>query len=217
MKAVLRSLLLLLIVCPVSLIALPRIAYVGMSGILPGSGEISLGKVNRGAVFMSADLVSIALFAQTKKDITDLDNSYRELAGAYAGAATNVGGNYFQHLQNWRSSDEFNRYQQMMARNYFLISNYDPAAYDAYIAANTYSDDEAWAWENDSQWSQYRKTRTKYQEAKLYNNMVLGTLLLNRIVSMLDVVFIKNQVGTQNLYFSPDNNLGLRINYQMEF
>lgn len=215
-----RKLLIAIILlgCALPVFALPKIAYVGMSGVLPGSGELMLGRSTRGSILMGADLITIAAFLGTGRQVDDLTRSYKRYAGVYAGAHQSTDDLYYQHIQQYDSSAAFNEYQEMMARNYFLIYYYDPAGYEEYMQANTYSADEAWDWQSDEHHSHYKHRRSSRQKAKMYNNLCLGVLILNRAVSMIDTAFISK--GTRDatpVYFTPTQELGLMLNYRMEF
>lgn len=220
------SLFLLLASLVIPLSGLPKIAHVGMSAVLPGSGQISLGKVNRGAVMLTADLLSISLMLQSSADIRSLQRTYTDLARVYAGVETAPDDRFWQDMQNYRSSKEFNQRQEMLARNYYLLyltpndeysySDYIQM-YQEYLAANTYGEDESWAWENDIEWRKYRNTRGDYQETKLLKNLYIGLMIFNRLLSVIDVAFINPPGEAQRLYLTPSGETGLMLNYQMGF
>ncbi len=194
----------------------------GMSAILPGSGEIALGKVNRGAVRTTLDLLTLTAYYQTDKERQNLKDSYISYAENYAGVTQGGNERYYQYLQDYQSSEDFNQYQELMARNYFLVYNYDPDAYNQYMAANTFSTDEAWSWDNSGEWNKYKSIRKRHQQAKINNNLAFGVLIFNRAVSMLDVNFvIRNQHREQQIsgsfYLEPLGGNGLQFNCQLDF
>lgn len=201
--------------------AIPKIAYAGMSALLPGSGEIVLGKYNRGTIMIATDIIAWTAYLDTGRDITNLGDSYKKYAGLYAGADINGSDRYFQNLQSYTSSDEFNDYNEMMARNYYLVymadGFYDIEGYNAYLANFNYDESQAWNWQNSLFQKQYRKLRTNYQEARLNHNLSLGILILNRAISLLDIAFIKTDGKQQALYFSPAPDAGVMLNYRLDF
>lgn len=216
----------LLISLSLPLAGLPKIAHVGMSAVLPGSGQISLGKVNRGAVMLTADLLSISMMLQSSAEIRSLERSYTELARVYAGVESAPDDRFWQDMQRYRSSDEFNQRQEMLARNYYLLYltpndeySYNDylQMYQEYLAANTYGEDESWNWESDIQWKKYRNTRADYQETKLLKNLFIGLMIFNRVLSVIDVAFINPPGEAQRLYLTPSGETGLMLNYQMGF
>lgn len=202
----------------IPLIALPRIAYLGMSAALPGSGELLLGKTTRGAILMGADIIALSSLLATDKQVDDLTASYKQYASVYAGVPINNNDRYYQHIQQYFSSDEFNRFQEMMARNYFLIYQYAPDQFNEYIAANTYAADEAWQWQSTEHHKHYKQVRASRQKAKMYNNLSLGIMILNRAISVIDVAFISGKTKQQTpLYFSVEGRDGLMLNYRLDF
>ncbi len=207
---------LLLVVLPLS--ALPKIAYLGMSAALPGSGEIALGKSTRGGIMLTTDLLALTAWLATGREITNLGNSALSYAQIYAGSPEGMPESYYQGLQNYLSSDEYNQLQILEARNYYLIYNYDPAGYEAYLAANTYPDDEAWSWQSAEHQEHYRSLRFRAQTTKMYRSLSLGVMLLNRAISLIDVALISRDPDAPTaLYFTPLREGGLMLNYRLEF
>ncbi|MDZ4121134.1 MAG: hypothetical protein U1C33_01840, partial [Candidatus Cloacimonadaceae bacterium] len=190
MSKILTSVL-LLVFC-VGLAAQNKIAYVAASSIFPGSGEILMGKETRGAVLLGIDILSIAGFVNSSNQMDKLSKSYKQYAHSYAGVGFGNSDQYYQRIQNYISSDEFNTLQEMLARNYYLIYNYDPESFAAYMEANTYTGDETWQWDSTQHWKQYKSLRRDHQKAKMNNNLLLGVLILNRVVSVIDVLFINS-------------------------
>jgi len=126
---------------------------------------------------------------------------------------------YYQHLQEYDSSAEFNQFQELMARNYYLIYTYDPEGYAEYIAANTYAPHESWDWQGPGQQEHYRSLRRQTQTTKMYQNLSLGVILLNRVISVIDVALLSRQPSESGsaLYFTPLQSGGLMLNYRWEF
>ncbi|MDP3115432.1 MAG: hypothetical protein Q8M98_11790 [Candidatus Cloacimonadaceae bacterium] len=213
-----RFLCILIMILAVKISALPRVAYIGMSAALPGSGELALGKSARGMTLLTFDLISLSAFLGTQTQVDDLTKSFKQYALTHAGVPINTDERYYQHIQQYISSKEFNRFQMLMARNYFLIYQYNPDGYSEYIAANTYGEDESWNWDSDEQFRKYRKLRTNRQKAKMYNNLSLGILLLNRAVSVIDTAILSaNPNKASNVYFSPHGEDGIMINCKIDF
>ncbi|HOY83929.1 MAG: hypothetical protein LHW45_09330 [Candidatus Cloacimonetes bacterium] len=206
----------LLIALPLA--ALPKIAYLGMSAALPGSGEIALGKSTRGGIMLTTDLLALTAWLATGREIDNLTGSYRKYAEVYAGIPENMSDSYYQVIQQYISSDEFNQLQTLEARNFYLIYNYDPAGYEAYLAENTYSAEDAWAWQSSEHQDQYRSLRFRTQTVKMYRSLSLGVMLLNRVISLIDVALIsRNPDQPTALYFTPLESGGLMLNYRLEF
>lgn len=201
------------------LVAIPKIVNLGLSAVAPGVGEITLGKSTRGAVMLTADLLCLSTLLQSVADARALERSFKDQARVYAGVQNAPDSRFWQDMQNYRSSAEFNQRQEMLARNYYLLYSVpnDWEAYETYMANNTYSADEAWDWADDRQWKNYRKTRSDYQEKRLMKNLFLGFMLFNRAISLIDVAFISSPNEDQRVFVSPSGTSGVMLNYQIGF
>ena len=213
-----RFIFFLLILSIVPLAALPKLSYSAASAILPGTGELALGKTTRGAIMLSTDILVWSSFFALEKEKDNLTDTYKQYAVVYAGAKSGMPESYYQNLQNYISSDDFNRYEELFARNYYLIYSYNPEGYEEYILANTYSDEESWSWQNQTYQDHYKKLRRRTQKAKIYQNLSIGALVLNRVVSVIDVSLINIKTNRPlSIYFTPTSNNGLMFNVQLEY
>ncbi len=208
----------LLLLCFVPLMALPRLAYSGASLLLPGSGEMMLGHTTRGATLMGIDFVTIYAFFATQQEIDLQRRNYMQYAEVFAGVPYNMPRNHYQDIQEFPSSDYYNEIQEMILRNYYLISEYSPDAYAQYMDELIYSGDEEWKWQSDAHWTEYKNMRIRHQRTKMSHNLALGILLLNRAVSAIDSALLSGKVNKYGtLYFSPSGMEGLMVNYQIGF
>lgn len=215
-QSLILCVLILLLSTP--LFALPKISYSIASLAVPGSGELLLGHTNRGASMLGVDIVSIYGFLATNKEVDRQIANYKQYAHIYAGVPLDMPKDHYQAVQDYVSSSFFNDRQEMMARNYFLISYYEPEAYAEYMAANTYNGIESWAWQSEEKWNEYKTMRTRVQRTKMSHNLILGIMLLNRTVSAIDSALLSrkdDKGGT--VYFSPSGTKGLMLNYQLNF
>ncbi|MCB5223669.1 MAG: hypothetical protein GX135_00920 [Candidatus Cloacimonetes bacterium] len=218
MRYTLLVIILLSLLFAVPLNAQSKALPLSMSALMPGSGEIILGKTTRGGIMVAADLVALTAWLATGREINNLTSSYQQYAKTYAGIPDEMSDKYYQHIQQYLSSDDFNNNQILGARNYYLIYGYDPQAYADYVAENTYSEDEAWAWQSPEHQAHYRSLRYRTQSTKMYQNLSLGVMLLNRFVSLIDVALIsRDSQKPTPVYFSPLENGGLMLNYTLEF
>jgi len=206
----------LCLILALPLFGLPRIAYSAASLALPGSGELLLGERTRGGILLGADLLSIYAFSKTGTEINRQRDTYKQYALLYAGVPLNMPQNHYQAIQNYPSSDYYNDIQEMMARNYYLIYNYDPAAYEDYLSRNTYQGNEAWNWQTDAAWQEYKNQRVRHQRTKMSHNLALGIMLFNRVFSSIDSALLSGKKhGT--VYLSPMGQEGAMLNYRIDF
>lgn len=218
--AILKHILLILLLsllCSAAF-ALPRMAYVGASLAIPGSGEMLLGRETRAGTLMAVDLLAIYAFIATNREIDRQEDKYVNYAHEFAGVPLDMPSYHYQAVQDYISSDYYNSIITMMGRNYYLISNYDPEAYEQYVTANIYSGDEQWNWQSDANWNSYKKMRKRVQKTKMSHSFSLGIMLLNRVASAIDSAILSGRSDREVfVYFSKTGDTGLMLNLCHEF
>lgn len=187
---------------------------IALSAVLPGSGEILTGNTGRGAILLTSELVAGYSFFKTKRDISLQTDEYKRYANLYAGVSPSLSDEHYQYLQEYISSQEYNDLQEMSARNYYLIYQYDPEAYDEYIQAYTFSEEDGWEWQSKEHWKEYRDIRRKRQNTKINNNLALGIMLLNRGISVIETALLSRSL---NVRAKPSGNDGLALLYEVRF
>jgi len=206
----------LLILLSLPLLAIPRIAYSAASLALPGTGELLQGENTRGGILLGIDLLSIYAFVETDQQIDRQRDAYMRHANLFAGVPIGMPNRHYQAIQDYPSSSYYNDIQEMMARNYYLIYNYDPESYADYMARNTYLGDETWNWQNDAAWNEYKNQRKRHQRTKMSHNLALGMMLFNRALSALDSAILSGKnAGT--VYLAPTPDQGAMLHYQLNF
>jgi len=208
----------LILVACAPLLALPRILYPASSMVLPGSGEIMLGRTTKGGTMMAIDILSLYALLATNQAIDLQKKQYMNFAERYAGVPYGMSDNHYQDVQDYISSDYYNDIIRMMARNYYLIANYSPEDYEAYVAENSFAGDEQWSWDSDDHWQQYKHMRKSNQKRKMSHNLALGIMLLNRAVSTIDATLLtRPSRHNGQVYFTPSGDTGLMLNYGFNF
>lgn len=191
-----------------------RKLLMGMSALLPGSGEIAMGNTNRGVVLLSSELIAGYTFFKTNKDMSLQKDQYMRYANLYAGVPMDMPAVHYQAIQNYISSEEYNDLQEMSARNYFLIYKYDPDAFAEYVEAHTYSGDETWEWRSKEHWSEYKAIRRKHQYSRINHNLALGVMLLNRGISLIETALLSREINVSAKPFGAD---GMTLSYELRF
>ncbi len=192
-----------------------------MSAILPGTGEIYSGNVAKGVFFISTDLLILFNANRYGNEVNWLTDSYKQYAYTKADISKNQSAQYYEVIHKWRSSDEYNSYYEMQARNYFLISNYDPESYNAYILTHSYSGENVWNWQNEKDWNKYKSIRRDKQTMVMNQKLAIGAAIANRVISAIDATFLikaanKRMSTTFNLTPDFENN-GAILNCSLEF
>jgi len=195
-----------------------RWQYTALSAALPGSGELLMGKTQRGIALLSADILVWSFFLKSANDMRDLQRTYKQYAYQYAGVPLDRDSGYYQVIQNYISSNEFNQLQEMLARNYFILTLNDQQAYQEYIDNNTYTGEFGWQWENIQNWHHYKSLRRKHRITQMENQIFVGLLILNRLVSVINVNLLFNRSRVQSsLFFSAASPDQVMLNYQIKY
>lgn len=193
-----------------------------LSAILPGTGEIYSGNIAKGITFMTADMVILYNANRYGNEVDWLDKSFKQYAYAKADIPKNRSSDYYELLHNWKSSEEYNNYYEMLARNYFLIVNSDPDAYNEFISTHSYTGDTAWRWKSNKDWKQYRQIRKDKQTMIMNQKLAIGAAIVNRLISVIDAAIVTKAVNRKTIQtsvnVSPDfQSNGFVINCSLEF
>lgn len=214
-RSVLKCIL-LIVLCSslLPLLAQPKIVFLGMNALVPGSAELALGNTNRGVALLASELLAFTAYLKTASDMDLQKDAYRSYAHHYAGVDLSLPQSHFQAVQEYYSSEDFNKFQEMMARNYFVIYQNDMEAFQAYMAANSYEGLESWEWQSPLHWETYKDMRRKHQKTKINHTLALGIMLLNRAIGMVDIAILKTDGGLQARPHGAD---GVLLSYELHF
>ncbi len=206
--------ILLLLLTSGSLAAQSRITFIGMSALVPGSAEIAMGKTNRGVALLLSDVLATYSFFKTNHDMDLKKDAYKQYAQSYAGVPLDMPQGHYQAIQDYISSDDYNDFQDMQARNFFMIYHNDIQAYIDYMETHTYTGEESWQWQSPMHWETYIDMRKGHQRIKISHTLALGMMLLNRGISIIDTAILSKNAS---LYASPNGADGMMLNYEMRF
>lgn len=193
------------------------------SALVPGLGEIYTQNYTKGAFFLAAETAVIFSYLRLQNERDWAINSYKQYAFSVVGVPKDMDDDYYQLIQNYMSSEEYNDNIIRDARNYFLIYNTDPEGYEAYLEANLISEEDSWHWDNNDQWMSYRNLRLRKQDYEIYTNFAFAAAILNRIISVIDSAVEAKRLNRSRQYFGklsvqPDwNKRGMKINYEYRF
>jgi hypothetical protein len=188
------------------------------SAILPGAGQLYNGSYSKMGVFLSSEAAIWFAKNRFQNEEKWAENSYRLYAFQKAGVPVNVDNKRYNDIQNYISSEQYNNQVELAARNYFLIQNYDPEAYQQYIMENTYSDEEAWKWKTNEDRMQFKEIRRHKHRYEIYDNFTVGAMVINRLISVIDAAKTTKKQNKYSIYANPTNNgKGLTLNYEYKF
>jgi hypothetical protein len=192
-----------------------------MSALLPGSGEIYAGNLGRGIFFITADLAILFQVNRYGSQASMFEENFKQYAYTTAGIPKDRSDSYYELIHNWQSSDEYNAYYEMVARNYFLLMNYDPEGYNEYISTHYYGGEDAWKWQQRQEWIKYKYIRRDRNAMIMNRKLAIGAAIANRVISVIDAAYLVNSGNKRyktsfNVVPSPDYN-GAIINCSLEF
>lgn len=194
---------------------------------VPGWGQATLGRRGSASVFGLTEIGAWAAFAAFRVQETMRQNTYERTARLSAGIDLD-GRNeeYLRTVGNYLSSEEYNLYVVARdAANLYLTdpANPDMAGYRAYIAANSISGTNGWAWADVESLLRYRAQRKDAQRAGLRANSALAVAVANRIVSALHAARVAGQLHARKTSWRldvtphPDDPAGFHAGVRASF
>ncbi len=193
------------------------------SAIAPGLGEIYIQDYKKGAIFLTSEAAILFTYFRLKAETKWAVDSYKQFAFSVADVPKDQEDPYYQMIQDYISSDNYNEAIIRDARNYFLIYNNDPLGYEEYLENYLIPEDLSWNWENTKNWFKYRELRRNKQDFEIYTKFATAAAILNRIVSMIDSAVSVKKLNRNGKYlgklsFKPDYKKGgMEINYEYRF
>jgi hypothetical protein len=196
---------------------------VALSAVVPGMGELMIGSNTKAGIFITSEIGILLSYIRFNNEKNWAEDAYKQFALTKMDVPKNRSDDYYQNLQKYKSSAEFNENIERYARNILLIYYEDTAAYEEYLDTWLIPDDESWDWETDKNWVDYRQIRRQKQDYELYSKFTFAGLLLNRFISMVDTAISTGKYNRKlekfgTLDISPDfEKNGVRIVYEYKF
>ncbi len=144
------------------------------SAVLPGLGEYYVGDKNKARYYFSVEAVSwlgyiaFKTYSNMKKD--DLINFAASNAGA---SLEGKNDNFLDMVGFYVSIDDYNSFGRVFDTD------------RPYFEDNTQNH---WRWQSFSDQSAYRSLKNRSREAKRKSEFMIGLIVLNRIVSVIDAI-----------------------------
>ncbi len=149
--------------------------------VLPGLGDFYAGNRGTGKLLLGTEIgiwlgyLGFQYYGSIQKD------AYMLFAHEHADA--NSGRNdepYFDALEVYRSSDEYNSYIYEDAR---LLYPNDPESQNEYVEENGYFGQDGWQWHENTRFHEYRKMRIATRETYERAVFMTGFAILNRLIA----------------------------------
>lgn len=185
-----------------------------LSAVLPGMGELYADRFDSGKYFTITEGALWGVYAGMTYYGNWQEDSYKSFAESHGGVTPGPGQDedFFADVGNYISVHQFN---DEMAFERQFDKMYDPSV-------------QYWNWESTAERKQYRNQWTSSENA--YNNVrfVVGAMILNRLVSIINTVRLINshndaleqgaQWGVYFDYKTPAfNQNGFTVNMYTEF
>ncbi|MCS7249762.1 MAG: hypothetical protein N2323_06230 [candidate division WOR-3 bacterium] len=179
--------------------------YALSSLVIPGTGELLL-KEKKGEYFIYSDIIFLS-FYQTFNFLSKKENENAKIfACQYAKANPLQNEKYFNLLETYSSSEEYNKDVLREARDKFPE---DPEKQKEYLKKNGYFDKDSWHWENDSLRMDYFKKRREARNKKMVSSFFLSGSILLRLGSFLNCLFLSKSKKI-SFEFNPS---GFKVSY----
>lgn len=157
------------------------------AAVLPGTGQIIMGSRARGEAFLWLDGALWAVWGGLTWAAGSRDRDARLHAAREAGADLSITrDDYYRALERYSNAASYNEDIRREARDRYPD---DPDAQRRYYQSRAYLGPEVWDWSSDSARFDYWDLRRGSRSASLQAGFAAGALLLNRLVSVVDVAF----------------------------
>ncbi len=165
-----------------------KIPPIVKSAILPGWGEYKLNKISRGNFFITTEIVGIVLTTLSFVKSDNISTSYQAIAAEHA----NVSGNGKNHqfwvdIGNYDSQIDYNE-------EHLRWREFD----DLYPNEANW----IWDWDTEEKRKEFEDLRIESDRMKLVGKFLVGGIVLNHIISAIDVYYLKNISLKEKVEFS---------------
>lgn len=169
-----------------------------LSALVPGAGEYYLGHRGRARIFFTGEALSwigygsFRMYGHWRKD--DMTRWARDRAGAELDGKSDF---HLDMVGFYEDIDEYNTFGRVMDPD-------RPYLFDT--PANH------WRWQDSSDQKVYRDLKNQSREAYRRSNFMIGVMVVNRIVSVVDVFqMVLRSRGKFEERFSTEEQTGLRV------
>ncbi len=159
--------------------------------LVPGLGQMIKGDNSKAqAFFVVEGAIWVSYFGFNHWG-NRIDASARAFAIDHSGAnPARRDDEYFDALEDYLSSNEHNL---VVERQASLFYPNDPALQQEYIEAHSYFGEDEWEWDGLDNRSQYWDKRREAREHERRASFMPGFAIINRIVSVVDVLLFTKQ------------------------
>ncbi len=163
------------------------------SAIMPGWGEMILQRKNEARTFFIIEGSLWFSYYTFNQFGHKLELSSRTFAYEHAGAnPLRQDREYYDNLEDYLTSDLYNL---IVERDAGLYYPNDPQKQQEYIQEHSYFGNDQWQWDTITSMTTYWQKRKSARENLRRASFMTGFMIINRIVSVLNVVIFKQETG----------------------
>ena len=167
------------------------------SAVLPGLGQIELGEKKRSKVFLLLEVTLLATCLGSYYFSDKQIKNYKSFSADHAGVnIRNKNHKYWVDIGNYI---DYRVYNQEHLR--FRESE------DLYLS------DQEWHWDLDMNRKKFKKMRINADIMKRRTNFIIGSIIINHIVSSIDVHYLKRVKNNTSFYLDSESK-SLNLNYE---
>lgn len=159
-----------------------------LSAALPGAGEYYMGSTGRSKAFLGVELVTWASYLAFTYHGRRVRDGYKLFAAASASANINIDAEEYWNAIEWNATNE--DYNERVREEARALYPGDFERQQEYIREHIYAGDLSWSWTDSGVLEEFRRLRRESRDAFQYAIYSTGFALLNRLVSLMDVILI---------------------------
>ena len=166
--------------------------------VFPGWGELALEQKSRGKFFLYTEPILII----SAYSFYSLSNTYKSDYIAYAAqhANVNLANEDYMFALDVGNNDNIQDFNREKRRQRSLLMSTDPQGniireygHEIYPEGGKYD----WDWDSESNREKFNSTRIKSINYEKYTGFVLAGMILNRVVSLVDVILLERRTNTR--------------------
>jgi hypothetical protein len=175
----------------ITLIVFQAMNPVFASIMVPGLGQMMQGQKSKAQAFFVVEGAMWMSYFGLNYFGKRIDHSARAFAIEHAGAnPTRRDDAYYDAVEDYLSSADYNLEVERNA-SYFFPD--DPLLQQNYIEENSYFGEDEWMWDTLASRTYYWEKRREAREHRRRASFMPGFAIINRIVSVVDVLLFKKE------------------------
>ena len=171
--------------------------------ILPGMGELKMGHDKRARSFFIREAAIWFVYIGGTKASSWYESDYRAFAALHAGI--DMDGKDYIFTVNMGHYNSFTEYNETKARQ--------RQVHEIYAEGQG----NEWQWDNKKNRIHFDKLRIQSVAYEKYAHFAIGGLILHRLISLIDVIYLERQYPNLSLTPQLSTNAGnLQFNIQLD-